>query len=380
MNRFFELLQVAIGNRSMLSETPADEEWESLMETAAAQSLVGIAFAGVEKLPRSQWPPKQILRQWLGQSHVIEQRNVLTTDVCLDLCRQFEEDGFRICVLKGQANHAYYPAQLANRRSCGDIDLWAVPNDVIGNRDGVRKVIEYVKAKYGLKGLCHLHVNSAKVRGIPVEVHFHPSFMNDPLRNKRFQKFFADIDSCVCCKEIEGGTVPAMRVGLDSVFQMNHIYRHLIDEGVGLRQVLDYYFLCDSFYSSVITDGNWADATRDIMVEVGRMGMKRFAGALMYVLREVFGMSEERMLCPVCEKDGRFLLSEIMTAGNFGHSDPRMAPLEAQGSRLHLQLSRAWRRFKRNLRFLTSYPGEVIWEPFARMWHYAWKSFKLWKI
>ena len=380
MNRFFELLQVAIGNRSMLSETPAYEEWESLMETAAAQSLVGIGFAGVEKLPSSQLPPKQILRQWLGQSHMIEQRNVLTTDVCLDLCQQFEDDGFLVCVLKGQANHAYYPAELTNKRTCGDIDLWSVPNDGIGKKDGVSKVIEYVKAKYGMKGLCHLHVNSAKVRGIPVEVHFRPSFMNDPLCNKRFQKFFADFDSCVCRKEIEGGIIPAMHVEYDVIFQMNHIYRHLIDEGIGLRQVLDYYFLCNSFYSSVATDGNWADTAHEIMVKVKRLGMKRFAGALMYVLREVFGMSDEKMLCPACEEDGLFLLNEIMIAGNFGRNDPRMAALDTKGSHLHLQLSRAWRRFKRNMRFLRSYPGEVIWEPFARMWHFAWKKLKLWKV
>ena len=376
MNHFFELLQISIGNRTELSGVLTTEEWEGLMNTATNQSLSGIAFAGVEKLSREQWPHKQILRQWLGQSHLIEQRNALTTEVCIELCRQFEEDGFRTCVLKGQANHAYYPEYLANKRSCGDIDLWTIPNDVTSKKDSVRKVIKYIKGKFGLKGLCHLHANMTKIRDIPVEIHFHPSFMNNPLHNRRFQHLFADYDSCVCRKEIDGVIMPAMRIESDIIYQMNHIYRHLIDEGVGLRQVLDYYFLCNSYYSS-ISERNWVDATHKTMIKVERLGMKRFAGALMYVLQEVLGMGDDKLLCPACDIDGRFLLDEIMIAGNFGKSDPRMAPLKSQGSRLHLQLSRAWRRFKRNIRFLRSYPSEVIWEPFARMWHFAWKILDL---
>ena len=121
MEYFFELLQVALGNRSGLSGIPTAEEWESLLETATKQSLPGIAFAGVEKLQREQWPSKQLLREWLGRSHLVEQRNVLATEVCLELCRQFEDAGFDVCVLKGQANHAYYPEELTKRRSCGDI-------------------------------------------------------------------------------------------------------------------------------------------------------------------------------------------------------------------------------------------------------------------
>jgi hypothetical protein len=108
--------------------------------------------------------------------------------------------------------------------------------------------------------------------------------------------------------------------------------------------------------------------------------MRRFAGALMYVLKEVFGLEEEKMLCVPNARDGRFLLSEIMIAGNFGQSDPRMSDLVNNGSRLRYQLSRTWRRIKRNLRFLTSYPGEVVFEPIARAWHFCWKKVTLFKM
>ena len=374
MNYFFELLQIAVGHRSELSGIPTEEEWETIMDLAAKQSLIAIAFAGLEKLPQQQWPSKQVLREWLGQSHVIDLRNKLTSEVCQSLCKQFEEDGFKVCVLKGQANHAYYPTSLANRRSCGDIDLWVVPENEKSKNASIKRVIEYCRDKYGLKGLCHLHANLPKIKDVPVEIHFYPSFMNEPIRNRRFQSFFDSIDRCLTIKDSEGYEIPAMAVEYDAIYQINHIYRHLIDEGVGLRQVLDYYFLLNSFYSSVVEKSDWQIAVHDTFHTIEWLGMRRFAGALMYVLKEVFGLEEEKMLCVPNERDGRFLLSEIMIAGNFGQSDPRMSDLANDGSRLRYQLSRTWRRIKRNLRFLTSYPGEVIFEPIARACHFSWKQ------
>ena len=252
MNYFFELLQIAIGNRSELSGKPTDEEWVRLMETANKQSLIGVAFAGVEKLPKEQLPSKQLLREWLGHSHIVEQRNTLSTDVCFQLYRQLEEAGFQVCVLKGQANHAYYPLGLAKKRACGDIDLWPVPK---GNRNNKneRQIVDFVKQNYGLIGLCHLHANMEKVQGIPVEVHFHPSFMNNPSHNRRFQLLFSDIDHCSCSKEIDGVTLPAMCIEFDIIYQMNHIYRHLIDEGVGCVKCWITTFYAIVFFLCILT-------------------------------------------------------------------------------------------------------------------------------
>jgi len=298
---------------------------------------------------------------------LIEQRNAQTTDVCRELVWQFERDGFKCCVLKGQANHAYYPEGLEKRRSCGDVDLWVVSKADGSGQTEVRRVLEYVDAHWERTGLCWLHCNLAHESGVPVEVHFHPSFMNEPRRNRRFLRLFANFDECVCRKEIEDGVViPAMKPECDVIFQMNHIYRHLIDEGVGLRQIVDFYWLLHSMAGSGVNNEKSEKVLRGL-------GMWRFARALMYVLREVLAMPEEYLLCAASEKDGKFLLSEIMLAGNFGHDDPRMAVLQGREGELAYQVSRAWRRCMRNLRFLGSYPGEVVWEPFVRMAHYLWK-------
>ena len=387
-NLFIELLQIALGERDELSRAPSAMEWNDLLDEAQRQAVAGILAIGIERLPKEQQPPQALLLQWIGLTLQIEQRNALTTKVCGEVVAQMEKDGLCCCVLKGQANHRYYPEDMANRRNCGDIDIWAEPINSLKFRDksletitksrssksSTRQVLEYVDAHWERDGLCWLHCNFTDKSGVPVEVHFHPSFFSRPKYNRRFQRYFADMEQCVKRVKIDGVEIPAMKVEKDVIYQMNHIYRHLIDEGVGLRQVVDYYWLLKQL----------KDKSEEIKVDymalqeaLSWLGMKRFAGALMYVLRELLGMSSEYLLCEPVEKDGKFLMEEILMSGNFGHQDPRMGEIAA-GGYLKSRISQAWRRFKRNMRFLTSYPGEVIWEPIVRVKHFIWKKLKLW--
>ena len=367
---FVELLQVSLGTREELSRVPSAVEWQGLFEEAQRQAIAGILACGIERLPKEQQPPQALLLQWIGQTLQIEQRNALTTKVCGEVVGQMERDGLRCCVLKGQANHRYYLEGMANRRNCGDVDIWACPVHGEGFmvKGSVRRVLEYVDTHYERDGLCWLHCNFTHKSSVPVEVHFHPSFFSRPKYNKRFQQYFSDMEQCVERVRIDGVEIPAMKAEEDVIYQMNHIYRHLIDEGVGLRQIIDYYYLLVNGARLMVHGLDKAT----VMEIVSWLGMRKFAGALMYVLKELLGMPEKYLLCEPSEKDGRFLMEEILMSGNFGHGDPRMGDL-ATGGYLKSRVSQAWRRFKRNLRFVTSYPGEVIWEPIVRVEHFVWK-------
>ena len=371
---FVELLQVSLGTREELSRVPSAVEWQGLYDEAQRQAVAGIIVCGIERLPKEQQPPQTILLQWIGLTLQIERRNKLTTKVCGEVVGQMEKDGLRCCVLKGQANHRYYPQGMAKRRACGDVDIWTGPNkfQVSSSKFHVREVLKYVDAHWERTGLCWLHCNFTDKSGVPVEVHFHPSFFSRPKYNKRFQSYFSDVEQCVVRETIDWVEIPVMRVEEDVVYQMNHIYRHLIDEGVGLRQVVDYYWLLRRFQYSCFKFQKVAIDREGIKEVVSWLGMRRFAGALMYVLRELLGMPEKYLLCEPSEKDGKFLMEEILMSGNFGHSDPRMGDV-ARGGYMKSRVSQAWRRFKRNMRFLSSYPGEVIWEPVVRVQHFAWK-------
>ena len=369
---FIELLQVMLGTRDSLSRVPSSIEWEYLLAEAQRQAILGIMTSGLERLPDDQRPPKAILLNWIGACQQIEVQNARNTKSCHRICKQLEQDGYIACVLKGQSNYRYYPSDMKNRRSCGDVDVWVVPGESCKNP--IRKVIEYVQSSFNMNGLCWLHTSHVEKSGVPVEIHLRPSFMSEPCKNKRFQKYFRSIEDCIEYADLDGESIPVMKVDVDIIYQMNHIYRHLIDEGVGLRQVIDYFFLL------IAWNKKHTNSKDDTMRIVSWLGMKKFAGALMYVLHKVCGMRDEMLLCPASDKDGEFLMNEIMLSGNFGHNDPRMAALPSAGGYYNSRVSQASRRFKRNMRFLTSYPGEVIWEPIVRVEHFVWKKLKLWRF
>lgn len=368
---FLELLQLSLGTRDSLSRVPSALEWESILDEARRQAVDGIMVSGLERLPDNQRPPQMILLQWIGICQRIEVQNAITTKTCIKICQRLYNDGYNVCILKGQSNYRYYPAEMKNRRSCGDVDVWVVPK--VESKHPVKDIVEYVDANYSMDVLCWLHNGFTDESGVPIEVHFKPSFMSEPCKNRRFQKHFGDILSSRVFAELECAEIPCLKVDEDVIYQMNHIYRHLIDEGVGLRQIVDYFFLLK------VWNEQHTRTKVETMKIVSWLGMKRFAGALMYVLRELLGLSEKYLLCPASEKDGKFLINEIMMSGNFGHGDPRMGAIASEGGYLCRRARQAFRRFKRNMRFLTSYPGEVIWEPIVRVEHFVWKKLKLWR-
>lgn len=377
---FFLILQAAIGKPVRLSHSLSDDEWQEMFELAQKQALLGIAFEGVKKLPQEYWPKGGMVLKWTMATEAIKHRNRQTTDVCLRLTEIMSKEGFDICILKGQANHVYYDrlidgVSLGMQRVCGDVDAWIWPKEKILHP--VKSIIDYCQRKNILISLCHLHAEVKPIGGVPIEIHFRPSFLNTPWRNRYFQKEFKSaVFENVKIDDI--GIVKKLRVDYDLIFQMNHIYRHLLDEGVGLRQVFDFYVLLKDYNKERIVRKELM-GKEEIMKIISSCGMKRFATALMFVLKDIFHVGNDELICGISENDGLFLLNEIMMAGNFGHYDIRMNDIEVRKGKLSFQLQRASRRFMRNIRFLSSYPEEVICEPFARVYHFVWRKFGLYR-
>ncbi len=140
-----------------------------------------------------------------------------------------------------------------------------------------------------------------------------------------------------------------------------HIFRHVFEEGIGLRQLMDYYFLLTHLDSD-----DRAAVCRDLR----HLGLSRFAGGLMYALRQAFMIDEGIVLCPPDKKLGTILLEKVMVSGNFGHSDPVFANRESKNEGI---LAHGWRKIKRNLGMLRISPSEVLWMPLFVTWQYFWR-------
>ena len=398
---FFEFLQIAVGNRKSLSVVINDCDWLRLFEFCKKQALIGMGFSAVEKLHAVGIVcPAKLRMQWMALALQIEKKNDLLNEQCKKLTERYEHDGLSTCILKGQGNCLNYPEELRMRRMPGDIDVWCCTSDggiaiavQTGRNEveyveyhGRKAVIEYVRMQHRMVGnnekpvIRYHHIEAPKMEGTEVEVHFRVGFVNSPLRNWRMQRWFDEhADVCMKNKTQMGFAVPTSSVNV--VYQMCHLFSHYFDEGLGLRQLMDYYFALRVWHNDVMeckdlqSQGMWSDGLRtpvmskeEVMAVLRSFGMGKFAAAVMYVFQEVFAMPTYYYICEPDKKEGRKLLAEIMYGGNFGQYDTRDAALKKGGKMKH----GLW-KLKRVMRLVSSYPEEALWEPAFRVYHLFWR-------
>lgn len=328
---FIELIKVALGLQDCLSRTPSDEEWQTPSDMARKQALMGICFAGVQRLKEGGvCPPRPLYMQWLALAVQIQQRNELMNDRTDEIVRRLRSKQHPCCVLKGQSVAKLYGG-LSMLRQSGDIDLW-----VSGGR---RKICELSMQTLGrVEGLTGRHIHFPLWDDVEVELHFTPGNLNNPFANKRLQTFFSIYEPT------ESSATDAPWV-FNEIYILQHCYNHFLQRGIGLRQLMDYYFLLMSNEKLEIRNYDYL---------LRSLGMKRFAQAVMWLLGYVLGLDSQYMICEPDEKEGRFLLREVMQTGNFGQQDERY----------NWQIASPLKRFianqRWNLHLLTHYPCEIL--------------------
>lgn len=310
---FTELIQIALGEREKLSSSPSDKEWNELFSISSMQSITGVTFLALEKLHEQELdPPINLLYNWIGISEQIKRQNAQMNNEAARLTKLFESKGHRTAILKGQANALLYPTPLS--RQPGDIDIW-----VSGGKEKILQTLrrlnlfdgkleQYDTTEDATETYHHIHLPENE-NGIDVEIHFRPSSGNlNPFTNHSLQKYLSDEINRERTLVDEGFYVPSVKFAL--VMQLAHIQRHLLTEGVGLRQLMDYYYLLKS---------DAENERSEVMPRLRDFGLFHIAGAVMWVLKEVFGLDEEYMIAPIDERRGNIMLSIIIEGGNFGH-------------------------------------------------------------
>ena len=364
----FLFLRYCLGDKVDMSIVVANIDWRQLYSFATKQTIIGICFDGIERLGKEysnelkQNPiGRELLMTWMAKSQQIRRQNMKLNAVASKLFSMLRKDGLRCCILKGQGNAGMY--QNPYSRTPGDVDVW-----VNANR---KTIMEYASKKFELGDDIRLqHVETA-MDGVPVELHFFPCTMNNPIYNARLQKWFkrnADLQCSNVVSLPDGiGEIAIPTTAFNVVYQLTHLYHHFFDEGIGMRQIIDYYYVMINDYLLVINDESLG--IRDTLQrELKHLGLWKFAGAVMYVLHEALGLSEEKMIVPMDEKRGKLLLSEIMDGGNFGKHFTKYGHFTQQGMGKKYFL-KIWR----NMHFVRYYPAEALSEPIFRTWHFFWR-------
>ena len=407
---FFDFLRFCIGSESEIPSSLKEADWKELYRIAQKQCLVGILFDGIQKLPPTEvGMSKNLLLQWITQCQMLEKANVRLNDAAIQVSEWFRKKGFRTCILKGQGNALLYPNGL--HRTPGDIDIWVEGGD--------KRVISFVRSISPHEKACYHHIEFPSYKGVEVEVHYRPSFLLCFWHNRKLQKYYERVKEEQFSHRVmlgEQGEIAIPTVEFNLIFQLTHIYAHLMNEGIGLRQLLDYYYVLCDFYkvyqkSSKITpslftlkegstshpdplssgarektalrcseplrykDGGPSKVSPDcagwdrlgvVQKELRKLGLWKFAGAIMYIMQKVFGMPTSRLIVPPNEKYGRFVLNEVLEAGNFGKHDARN---RFGRSKLGHNLQRVYR----DIRLVRYFPAEALCEPIFRIWHFFWR-------
>lgn len=359
---FFELIRVAIGNQKELSRSLSASEWDELYNICLKQTLLGVGFAGVLRMEAAgdtKGITDELKRRWYFDAATIQEDNDAANQRCDRTLNAIRKSGFEACILKGQGVAKSYPddeeVELSCLRQTGDIDVWMWPKGdwSLSHDERVLKVLSFAHRHGAKQELCYHHVDMNPAKGYSIEAHFTPSWMSSPYADRKLQTWFRE-------HAPQEMTNDFTSLSFNLVYLLIHIYRHLFREGIGLRQVLDYYF--------VLKKSNLENVDKRKALEVLKdLGLSRFTTALMWILESQFGMKQDELLCKSNPDEGRFLLDEIMRTGNFGIYDPNRNKEAKDGS-----LSKFFVQIKRNLHFLTHYPSEVFWSPLWSIWHQMW--------
>ena len=356
---------MTIGRRNSLSRVPSSEAWNLLFNISVKQAVAGVCFCGLQRLPANQLSelPKRLMMQWFALAEGIKKRNVQMNNLCVELLQMMNNEGLRCAILKGQGVAALYNSidgelpQLGLYRQSGDIDVWV--------DGGMDNVLKWCRKKYGDVDFDYINAHVPVFKDVEVEVHWRVGSMTNLFRNKRLQRWLERQDtkamilggkaSLPCGDDI---TVPTTE--FNAFYLMLHCFNHEFSSGLGLRQLMDYYCLLVSLHK---THGEQS-VLNHLFCE---FGMERFVTAVMWIMQEVFGLEREYLLSEPVEKEGRYILTEVMEGGNFGHHDNRIRKV-GRGKWMSV-----FATLQHTMHMLRRYPSEVLWVPVWMVYHFVWK-------
>ena len=233
---FFDFLRFCIGSAKEIPGSLKEVDWKELYAIAKKQALLSVLFHGIQRLPKELAPEQKLLMQWMVMAEIIRKQNIRLFQDSVKVCKNFENKGFANCILKGQGNALLYPDPYM--RTPGDIDIYLA--------GGRKRVMQYVNKVCPNQVMRYHHVDFPVMK-TAIEVHFTPSYMFFPIHNSRMQKWFKEVMDLQCSNVVtlpDGyGEITVPTMSFNVIYILSHLYRHVFTEGIGLRQLIDYYFV-----------------------------------------------------------------------------------------------------------------------------------------
>ena len=228
---------MGIGHSCVL---PDVVDWQAIKTLSDKQGLTAIIVDGIEKLPDTKRPPKELLLQWIGEVFQnYENRYKLYQRAIAELAGWYNAHGYKMMVLKGYACSIDWAKP--EHRPCGDIDIWLF---------GKQK-----EADAALAASSNFHDPSFKIdsshhhhtvfnwNGFSVENHYDFINVYRYESNKKYEALLKELGkdgtNSVILKDEK---VYLPKPNLHTLFLLRHSMMDFVASALSLRQVLDWAF------------------------------------------------------------------------------------------------------------------------------------------
>lgn len=298
---------------------------------------------------------------------VLNERKERLIKIFKDACETYNRNGFDSCILMPRFELVRDERLEVRGGDPRDIDILCWSKD---KKDGKRTIVEYTNFQY-VSSTKHIkpkvvrqHVDW-KSGHIPIDVQLRTSLLNNPWYNKRYATWRREMlertskSPCV-------GRLGELPVEFHVVYQLMHLYKRFFCEDLRFGHLLEYYYTLRELSVERLEVRDKRLEVRDERLEVMRvienLGMRKFAGAVMYVLQTAFNMPDEYLLCKPDVRHGSFVLKMTNLAGEYGRAYERTRTLSHLG-----KIGRYLYWIKRNKPFITQYPSEMLFETYRKI-------------
>ena len=357
---FLSLLSAAIWGEKPDASAFAEANWKQIFRLADTQTVPSLIVDGMGMLP-----PESLRMSLddklsrLGKMQRMECVNSLHRSVIVKIDKALKAEGIQAVFMKGQTTALRYPNPL--HRTPGDIDFVVSAEDF----DKTMAVMEKIgKVDYGL---VHEHHGMAWVDGVTVEPHYKVHNYQRPSTDRAMQEMFASVfPDGLASADMDGYQVPIFPPTFESVFLISHMVNHVYEEGLGLRQVIDYAMFLHACADKI----DWVKHDEYLH----KMRMERAWRIFTCICVKYLGLPLPSQVEPFSHREilwSERMMDDIMRVGNFGRGEYVFS---------HRGWLDAWRNYrwvvKRCYRLGFVCPSEARWWIVSKLTRFLWKKRK----
>lgn len=306
---FSALIQEALWHTGQgIVASLSEEETKEIFTLAEQQALLGLI---VDTLLRCDVRmPKSFVFESVGLLEKIKQNSRLVNGGVARLNELLTQHEVDYVMVKGQTVAAYYPDPLL--RQIGDIDFYC-------DAQNFKKAQRVIKAEWGISTTVEGNYKHAEFayKHILYEAHFSLIQLFSKRNNSYWQQILHDDKGTIV--NVDGVQVKTLSPTLHTLYIFLHLYNHLLDLGVGLRQFCDLAILLHSCKNDI-----------DLALlrsHLETLGLEKPYRACGTVLVDYLGLPASELGYELSDYDRKYksrILDVVFYRGNMGYYHKRI--------------------------------------------------------